>query len=69
MIGGTISGVGRDTFWDPFTHKVLAKLAILPDYKCPQMLCLALRQKSGLLQVNIVFLKVCHKICKASKNQ
>ena len=33
--------VGRDTFGDPLS-KGLTKLAILPDYKRPGMLCLAL---------------------------
>ena len=47
-----------DTFGNANFSKRLTKLAILPDYKCPGLLCLALLpcQKSGL-----IFVKKCFK--------
>ena len=37
--------VGSHTFGDPFIQKILQKLAILPHYHYPRMLCLALRPR------------------------
>ena len=47
--------VGSDTFGDPIFQK---GLAILPNYKCPGLICLALpaRQKFGLILVMKFFL-------------
>ena len=55
---GKVMNLGSNTFG---THsKGLTKLAILPNYRRPQMLCIALRlrQKSGRILVNIVVLKL-----------
>ena len=37
-----VINLGRDNFGNPIFQKGLTKLAILLDYKCPRMLCLAL---------------------------
>ena len=52
--------VGSVTFGDPIFQKGLQNwpTAILPDYKCPEMICLALpaRQKFDLILVIKFFL-------------
>jgi hypothetical protein len=50
--------VGSDTFGKPHFSKGLTKLAILPDYECPGLICLALpaRRKFGLILVIKFFL-------------
>ena len=51
-----VTRVGSDTFGDPIS-KGLTKLAILLDYKCPELICLALPagQKFGLILVIVFF--------------
>ena len=46
-----VINVGSDTFRQPNFSKVFTKLAIILDYKCPWMLCLALQpgQKLNLI--------------------
>ena len=48
-----------DTFGNPIFQNGLQKLAILPDYKCPGLICLALppRQIFGLILVIKFFFK------------
>ena len=48
----SVMRVGSDTFGDPHFSKGLTKLAILPDYKGPGMLCLALPARSKVRKLD-----------------
>ena len=47
--------LGSNTFGQPTFSKGLAKLAILPEYKCPFMLCLALQPHQKVRQQEYCF--------------
>ena len=55
-----VVNLGSDTFGNPIFLKGLTKLAILLNYKCPELLCLALppHQILGLILVIKFFFKL-----------